>query len=196
MIVVALVAGYLIGALPTAQALGRLWGVDLRREGSTNPGTFNSLRLSGPSLAGAVLAVEAAKGYGAVVLGQWMADDAGAIAAGIGAVAGNVYNLWYRFQGGKGLGISLGVLIAAWPLSIPVAIGGIVLAVALTRSSGKSAIAAMITLVVSAIVWSFTEWPTGGVAPTTQLIWLAAGMSGLMFPRHWRDVQLKRAGLL
>lgn len=196
MILLALLLGYSIGSLPTAGILGRVWGVDLRNEGSANPGTRNALRLSGPGLAATVLIVESAKGYGAVQLGAMVLDPGEAIAAGVGAVAGNVYNIWYRFGGGKGLGISLGVLLAAWPAVVPVVLAVIVVTVLITRSSGMAAISAMMGLVVAALLWSNRDWPTGGVEPTRQLIWLALGLTTIMAQKHWRDFRLKRAGLL
>ena len=88
MTAVAAVVGYLVGSVPTATFLARFRGVDLRSEGSGNPGTVNALRVSGPWLAALILIVEAGKGWGAVWLGNALADETGAIAAGLGAVAG------------------------------------------------------------------------------------------------------------
>ncbi|MFP3883265.1 MAG: glycerol-3-phosphate acyltransferase [Actinomycetota bacterium] len=187
MILLAGAAGYLIGSIPTAVFLGRLRGVDLRKEGSGNPGTSNALRTGGRALACAVLALEAAKGYLAVRAGEWMADDAAAIAGGLGAVAGNVYNIWYRFDGGKGLGISFGILAGLWPaVLVPVAIV-IFAGMRLSGSSGMAALATMATLVVMAVLWWVYAWPTGGIRPTGQLMVVAIGISVIIFQRHWRD---------
>ena len=41
----AVAIGYVIGSIPTAGWLGRLWRIDLRREGAGNPGTANALAL-------------------------------------------------------------------------------------------------------------------------------------------------------
>ncbi len=187
MIALAGAAGYLIGSIPTAVFLGRLRGVDLRREGSGNPGTSNALRTAGWRLASTVLAVEAAKGYLAVMAGEWMADDAAAIAGGLGAVAGNVYNIWYRFEGGKGLGISFGVLAGLWPAVLLAVAAVIFVGMRLSGSSGVAALATMATLVVMAVLWSAYAWPTGGIRPTGQLMVVAIGISMIIFQRHWRD---------
>ena len=186
----AALAGYLVGSLPTAGALARLRGIDLRAEGSGNPGANNALRTGGPVLAGTVLAVEAAKGYLAVWLGGTIADDTGAVAAGIAAVAGNVFNVWYRFRGGKGLGISLGVLAGAWPLAIPPVLVVMVATVLITRSAGLAALAAIATLLALSLIWPTTGWPTGGVEPGPGLTALAAGMAATMAWKHWRDSPL------
>lgn len=187
MIALAGAAGYLIGSIPTAVFLGRLRGVDLRREGSGNPGTSNALRTAGWGLASAVLVVEAAKGYLAVMAGEWMADDAAAIAGGLGAVAGNVYNVWYRFEGGKGLGISFGVLAGLWPAVLLAVAAVLFVGMRLSDSSGVAALATMAALVVMAVLWSAYAWPTGGIRPTGQLMVVAIGISVIIFQRHWRD---------
>jgi glycerol-3-phosphate acyltransferase PlsY len=62
--------GYLIGSVPTALWLGKLWGVDLRRGGTGNPGANNARRLGGNTLALLVLIVEITKGLLAVVVGS------------------------------------------------------------------------------------------------------------------------------
>ncbi|HEY6634317.1 MAG TPA: glycerol-3-phosphate acyltransferase [Acidimicrobiia bacterium] len=193
MTAVAGMVGYLIGSIPTAAFLARLKGIDLRKDGSGNPGAKNALSTGGPVLAAAVLLVEAAKGYVAVLVGMGLADDAGAVAAGLAAVAGNVYNVWYRFGGGKGLGISLGVLAAAWPTVLPVVLVVIVAGVILTRSAGLASLAAMVALIVSAMVWPTNDWPTGGVTPDEKLLVLAVGMSLVMVWKHWRDSPLNPA---
>lgn len=186
----AAVLGYLVGSLPTAGLLGRLWGIDLRSRGSGNPGTANALRTSGPWLAAAVLVAEAAKGYAAVSLGDWLADGSGAVAAGLGAVAGNVYNLWYRFRGGKGLGISLGVLTALWPLVLLPIVMVIATGVVATRSSGTAALLAIAALMASSFLWPAAGWPTGGLEPGGRLPALSIGIAAIISWKHWRDTPL------
>lgn len=187
MTAVAALIGYLIGSIPTAGYLGRLGGVDLRSEGSGNPGAANALRTSGVWLAAAVLAVEAAKGYGAVMAGDWLAGDAAAIGGGLGAVAGNVYNVWYRLRGGKGLGISFGVLAGLWPAVLLPVVVVMLLGIRISRSSGVASLGAMASLIVLAALWWAYGWATGGVHPTAQLIVLALGISAIIFHKHWRD---------
>lgn len=190
MTVMAMALGYAIGSLPTAGLLARARGVDLRDEGSGNPGANNALRTGGPLLAATVLFVEAAKGYGATSLGAAMTDDPGAVAAAIGAVAGNVFNIWYRFGGGKGLGISLGILTAAWPLVLLPVLAVLVGTVLISRSAGIAALAALATLVITAVAWPDTGLPTGGVGANGQLLALAVAMTSLMAWKHWRDSPL------
>ncbi len=195
--VVAALIGYLLGSLPTAQTLGRLWGVDLRREGSTNPGANNARRLGGFGLAGMVLVVEAGKGVAAVFAGQALGGDVAAVAAGVGAVAGNVFNLWYGFQGGKGLGISAGVIATIWPAALAICVGVIVVSVAVTRSSGLSTIATIAALDVAGVAWLVFDWPNAwGIVQTELLVLLSIGITVIIWRKHWMDWVIKRRARL
>lgn len=187
----AAVIGYLLGSVPTADWLGRLAGVRLREGGSGNPGANNALRLGGPALAAAVLLVEMAKGMTAVLVGDALAAEIGAVVGGLGAVGGNVYNIWYRGQGGKGLGISAGVLLVAWPAGLAPALVLIAVVAFVTRSSGLAALAAVAGLLVMSFLWMWGDWPTAwGVDNGALLVALAAGLGALVFNRHWRDSPL------
>lgn len=193
MIVFAVVMGYLLGSLPTAEVIARLRGVDLRADGSGNPGANNARRLGGIGLAAAVLFVEMAKGAAAVVIADAIGSDQWAVAAGIGAVAGNVFNVFYGFAGGKGLGITGGVLIAAWPTVLGPALAVLIGAVAITRSSGAGTVVAIVGLNIFALLWVGQGWPTGwGVENNGQLLVLSLGISGLIWRKHWRDARFRR----
>ena len=187
---VAVLVGYLIGSIPSAVWLGLLWGVDLRRGGSGNPGANNARRLGGNGLALLVLVVEMGKGAAAVSIGLLVAGETGAMVAGLGAVAGNVYNLWYRFRGGKGLGITGGVLLALWPAAFPLVVVTIALASALTRSTGIGTLVTLGFLTVAALTWEgvglVNPW---GVSDPSLLLPLVVGLCLTIFPRHWRDAR-------
>jgi acyl phosphate:glycerol-3-phosphate acyltransferase len=194
MMAIAVFVGYLLGSVPTAGWLARAKGVDLRRDGSGNPGTANALRTSGPWLAALILFVEAAKGYGAVFLGDAIADETGAVAAGLGAVAGNVYNLWYRFAGGKGLGISLGVLAALWPWALVPIVAIIGLGALLTHSAGIASLLAIAGMIAMSLIWPAMGWDSGGIATVQQLPFIAFGIGVLIGWKHWRDSPLSGRG--
>lgn len=192
MIGLAAVTGYLVGSVPSAAWLGRLWGVDLRRGGTGNPGANNARRLGGLPLALLVLLVEMGKGMGAVAAGFAIGGEIGGVVAGLGAAIGNVYNVWYRFEGGKGLGITGGVLIGLWPAALPVVVIVITLASALSRSTGIGSLITIGFLPIAAITWELTgldnPW---GVGDYTLLLPLALGLLPIIAPKHWRDARTR-----
>lgn len=184
MIVLAAVVGYLVGATPTADWVGRAAGIDLRSGGSGNPGANNARRLGGTRLAAAILIVEIGKGAVAVATGIALAGSSGGVAAGIGALSGNVYNVWYRFKGGQGLGISAGILLAAWPLYFPVVLVVITIVTAVTRRTAKAALATMAALIIGAVLSFTSGYPSGWGVGDPESGVLALGMVVLITPKQ------------
>ena len=189
-ILLAALAGYAIGSVPSAVWLGRLWGVELLRDGSGNPGANNARRLGGHTLAILILIIEVAKGLTAVVVGLAIGGEAAGLAAGLGAVAGNVYNVWHRFKGGKGLGISGGVVLGLWPAAFPFVVLTLVFACVLTRSTGIGTLVTLGAVLVGAFAWASTglDNPWGVVDPVL-LVVLVIGVGLIIGPRAWRDAR-------
>jgi glycerol-3-phosphate acyltransferase PlsY len=183
-------AGYVWGGVPTADLIARARGVDLRSEGSGNPGANNALRLGGRSLAASVLLVEIAKGGVAVWIGRRLGSDPGAVAAGLGAIAGNIWNPYFRGKGGKGLAITAGVTIGAWPLFSPVILVVLVASLVLTKASGAATLITLGVYLAGSFLWVTSAWPTGwGIAPAPPLLVLAIGVVVLLMPKAIADTR-------
>ena len=188
----AVLLGYLIGSIPSADVIARRSGHDLRSAGSRNPGTANALRVAGRKVAAIVLAIDIAKGATSVLVGSALAGAAGSVGAGVAAVAGQVLNPWFRFKGGKGLGVTAGVTAVAWPpgllVVLPFAAGG----AKFLRAAG-GAILGLIAYLFGAILWAENDWATPWGAPTDDgLVWLAIGVAALTAPRFIGDLTRSR----
>lgn len=148
--------GYLLGSIPFGLLLTKLFQAgDLRSIGSGNIGATNVLRTGRKSLALATLLLDGGKGAVAVLLaGYWFAPDA-AIVAGMMAVIGHNFPMWLRFQGGKGVATTLGVLLAmSWQAGLATAGVWLLVAVVFRYSS----LAALIAFVASpALIYYFTD---------------------------------------
>jgi glycerol-3-phosphate acyltransferase PlsY len=180
--------GILVGSLPTADLLARVWGVDLRTGGTGNPGANNALLLGGRRLAAAVVTVEFAKGVLAVWLGRRLGDDAGGALAAVGATAGNVYNPWFRFRGGKGLAITGGIVAGAWPPAVVALVIVIAVSLAAFRRSGPAALLTLTVYVTGAVVGLVVNLPVGwGISSPKWLAIMAIGSTAIMTPKHVID---------
>jgi len=117
--VVALLASYLLGSIPTAYLFGKvLKGVDIRKVGSGNVGATNALRVLGKGAGITVLFLDVLKGLVAVTLLAnifvyqpvlWQAQNL-RIFMGLCCICGHNWTIFLQFKGGKGIATSFGVL--------------------------------------------------------------------------------------
>ena len=124
----AAILAYLLGSIPWGYMAVRLNGLDLRKEGSGSTGATNTLRVLGKKWGYTVFALDALKGGLAVITAFGVAafvfhapekDIINAeVLAAIFAVVGHTYPVWLRFQGGKGIATSAGVMIALFPPAV------------------------------------------------------------------------------
>ena len=118
----ALLAGYLIGSIPTGVLVARLFrGPDPRTVGSTHTGASNVFRSSGPA-AGAITGLfDFAKGALAVWLVQLIFPSPWVIPlTGAAAVAGHCWPVFLNFRGGMGVATAAGLALWQFPLVIPI----------------------------------------------------------------------------
>lgn len=121
----AILAGYLLGAIPVGLIVGRVVGdVDLRDHGSRRTGATNAMRTLGTGWGAAVLVLDLLKGLAAVLLARTLFDGAAqqwvAAAAGVAAVVGHNWSIFIRFTGGRGVATTGGGLLALSPLTLAV----------------------------------------------------------------------------
>ncbi len=116
--IVALIA-YLLGCFPTSWLLVRyVTKRDVRELGTGNMGGMNSYEVTGHKWVGiTVTLVDALKGFAAVAIAKALgADFYGICMAGVFAVLGHCFNIFFRFHGGRGLATATGVFLAINPL--------------------------------------------------------------------------------
>ncbi len=121
MSVVAVLAAYLVGAVPIGWLVARAFGVgDIRRHGSGTIGATNVLRtartLARPS---SPCSATCSRATWRCWLGSTLGGDQPAVsaAAAVAAVAGNCWSVFLGFRGGKGVATGLGALLRLVPLA-------------------------------------------------------------------------------
>ncbi len=115
---------YLVGSVPTAYLLGRLAkGIDIRSYGSGNVGGTNLAHQAGrlwllPLGCFDILV----KGASPVLIAQyalgWESDSLVLLGAPILSIIGHNWSVFIRFQGGRGIAVVCGILLAISPLLI------------------------------------------------------------------------------
>lgn len=120
-------AAYLLGSIPTAVWVGRIFfRLDIREHGSGNAGATNTIRVMGWKAGIPVFAFDVFKGWLAVKAADLLlalpADDPyllmWKIILATAVVIGHVYPVFAGFRGGKGVATMLGVGMALYPVSV------------------------------------------------------------------------------
>lgn len=122
-LVLAVVLGYLVGAIPVGYiVIYAMKGQDIRQIGSGRTGGTNALRAGG-TWAGILTALgDGLKGIVAILVARWVMDGSpnliwAEVLAGLAVVIGHNASIYLGFKGGAGTGPNVGVCIALWPLS-------------------------------------------------------------------------------
>jgi acyl phosphate:glycerol-3-phosphate acyltransferase len=117
---------YLIGSISPSILLAKSKGVDIKKEGSGNAGTTNTLRVLGPKAAVVTLVIDVCKGFLAVFIGAYFTAYAGEFVmnqtiylCAVGVVLGHIWPIFFKFKGGKGIATAFGALLAVnWMVAL------------------------------------------------------------------------------
>ncbi|MDD5823842.1 MAG: glycerol-3-phosphate 1-O-acyltransferase PlsY [Firmicutes bacterium] len=140
LIIIGLIA-YLMGCVSPSIILGNIAGVNIKKEGSGNAGTTNTLRVLGAKPAIIVLVVDILKGFIAVKIGSGIAGEMGSIVAFLCVVVGHVFPVFYKFKGGKGVATCLG---AAFAVDFASAFALLLIAVIIAASTRKMSVGSIL----------------------------------------------------
>jgi glycerol-3-phosphate acyltransferase PlsY len=184
----ALVAAYLIGAIPFGFLLVK-WktGADIRAAGSGNIGATNVLRTTGWMAGAATLILDIGKGYLAVWLTgrltngnqNWMA------AAALAVMAGHAFPIFLGGRGGKAVASFVGAYLCLTPLPLVATVVVFIVIVAWTRHISLGSIVAAAAFPLA--VWLISHPPRAVV--------VAAIVSGaFIIYRHKENIVRLRAG--
>lgn len=176
---------YLLGSIPTGLLLGKLYGIDVRKEGSGNIGATNLYRTVGRKVGIMTLIGDCLKGLLPVVL-AWKLGLLEPMQAWIGLAAfcGHVFSIFLLFKGGKGVATALGVFLALAPLAILGALAVFILLVAIWRYISLGSIAA--AAVMPLIIWFMPH--------TQQLLIATTLIAAIVIIKHHTNISRLVAG--
>ncbi|MBL7995471.1 glycerol-3-phosphate 1-O-acyltransferase PlsY [bacterium] len=128
-LVIILTASYLLGSVSPSIILSRLLkGVDVRTTGSGNAGMTNAIRLLGGKWGAVVAFIDVAKGFCAAMFITslffsginlaYVDETLVRILAGVAAVAGHIWTVFFGFKGGKGVLTVAGAVLGVAPLQV------------------------------------------------------------------------------
>ena len=127
-LILLLSASYVTGSIPTSIIVGKIFkGIDIRKHGSGNAGATNVFRVLGWKQALIVVVVDIFKGwlpaavYATSLFQGQPIEETGVvqILCGFAAVLGHTNTIFAGFKGGKGVGTLGGMLLALFPVAVP-----------------------------------------------------------------------------
>jgi glycerol-3-phosphate acyltransferase PlsY len=134
LILLCTLCAYLIGAIPSSIWLGKLFfGIDIREHGSGSASHLNVERIMGLKFSLLVRILDVIKGFMAANLAYFVHNKYGIFSDielpvlmmtfGLAAVMGHIFPIFAGYRGGKGIHVTLGVLIATQALASAIFVG-------------------------------------------------------------------------
>ena len=144
-IIISIIIAYLLGNISPSIILGKLHGIDIKKEGSGNAGTTNALRVLGKKAALITLIIDIGKGVLAVVIGKLIGGEAVGYLCALAVFCGHIWPCFYRFKGGKGVATAFGAILAVnWILGLS-ALGIVAVGVALSQRMSVGSLLGSVT---------------------------------------------------
>ncbi|MBE7024002.1 MAG: glycerol-3-phosphate 1-O-acyltransferase PlsY [Ruminococcaceae bacterium] len=160
-----LLVSYLLGSINTSIIISKIMiGDDIRNHGSGNAGATNTLRTVGKL--GAILVVigDILKAVIAILLARLVfakyipeGTELATYIAGIGAVLGHNFPVFFKFKGGKGIIVSTVAIIFADPLLGAITAVSAIAIMAISRYVSLGSILGAVIFVVLALVFKAAD---------------------------------------
>ncbi|MEE8424970.1 MAG: glycerol-3-phosphate 1-O-acyltransferase PlsY [Elusimicrobiota bacterium] len=117
-VILLILAAYFAGGIPSGYLSARAFKkIDIRKHGSGNPGAVNVYRVAGPAAGVITLIFDISKGFVPVFAAQRLFPEQETVflLVGAAAIAGHLWMVFLRFDGGKGVATTAGVFLALLP---------------------------------------------------------------------------------
>jgi acyl-phosphate glycerol-3-phosphate acyltransferase len=152
--IVYLIITYLLGSIPFGLIISKLFGRDIRKEGSGNIGATNVTRVLGKKAGLLVLILDMLKGFLPIYIAKYIFDTKLVSLLAIASVIGHCFSIFLKFKGGKGVATAIGVLLA---LSFKAALIVIMFWLGVFLVSGYVSLASMLSASISWVIINFIE---------------------------------------
>jgi len=135
-----------LGSINFAYLIVKLRNINISKVGDRNPGAFNVFRHVGLIAGIATVIGDLGKGALAIVIPRvLLGNEVTVLAAGAAAFIGHLWPVFLRFRGGVGLGVTLGVFLALFPMQWLCAAPVSITVLVITRNSIWFALASFIS---------------------------------------------------
>jgi glycerol-3-phosphate acyltransferase PlsY len=164
-----IVLAYLMGSIPTAVWVGKIfYNIDVREHGSKNAGATNTIRVLGARAGLPVFFIDMLKGYAAVrllYLTDFYIPETGdfvnfQLALGLAALIGHIFPVFADFRGGKGVASLAGIVLALHPLATLFTLLVFAIVLIITRFVSLSSMIAAFTFPITLVFFFSNTTPS------------------------------------
>lgn len=211
-----MLAGALLGSVPTGYLIARARGIDLRAHGSGNIGATNLGRVLGRGAFVRCFVLDALKGMAPpLAWGLWsghagrldlpVPDLLAYLAVMASPVLGHMFCPWLGFRGGKGVATGLGALLGVAPVLTAAGLVGFAIWLVVFRLRGIVSLASIVAaLSVPLSVLLLLVLARAGIMPESwgkpdpgrwwPYLALTSALAGVVVVRHRANIARLRAG--
>ncbi len=205
-ILIAAALGYFLGSINfSIPVVKMMTGKDIRKFGSNNAGLTNTLRCAGKKCAAITLVGDLLKGIIAVALARWICGAMGAglapdndthyigYIAGLFAVLGHVFPVYYGFKGGKGVLVGIATFLIVDPKVFIALLAIFIVILAITKYVSAASIMGALFCPLATLLMS---WFVEGNAFGRSLLYtvLSIPMAAMIIFMHRSNIQRIMAG--
>lgn len=194
---IAVVASYLIGAIPFGFLIARLRGYNIYEHGSGNIGATNVFRVVGKTWGIITFMLDMLKGLIPAMLLPVIFSIFGLklfivplqLACAFAAIIGHCWPVYLKFKGGKGVATSAGAMIGLAPLPAGISLVVWIIVMALFRYVSLASIIAAIVLPVATWLTYFMQFMRKDTSYDVYIPIVLSILSGLIILRHKNNIQ-------
>ena len=153
-----IVAGYLLGSIPSAYIVTKLSkDIDIREVGTGNMGAANIFREIGVWQGIVVCLIDMTKGAVTILIAWALGvSQPWLLGAGFAALLGHNFPVYLGFRGGIGSATAMGIFLVLAPIEMCIALGIMAIPLLIMRNAHKVAIVIGIGIVfVPLLIWLF-----------------------------------------
>ena len=198
---IALLIGYAFGLFQTGYLYGKSQGIDIRKEGSGNAGTTNSLRVLGWKAGLITFLGDLFKAIFAVLLTKFLFHGSYPenvkileLYAGFGAVLGHNFPFYLKFKGGKGIACTSGMILAVCPIAAPICLVLFIASIAITRYVSLGSILVLISYLIQVIVFGQLGYLHIGAEYLPEFYMISACFTAMGLWRHRENIKRLLSG--
>ncbi len=155
--IITILLSYLIGSFPTAY----LFYKKIFNKGTGNMGAYNFLKTTNSYLkTSIILLIDVFKGVLIVILSQTLSPGLNSLIIGVvSGIIGHDYSIFVNFKGGKGLGLSIGVLLLLEPFFLVYMIMILGVLYFIFRNNVKAGLASIPFLIILYLIMNPENYP-------------------------------------